>query len=64
MNTPTPRTSNVERVLRAYYRQRALGVDDCIAVRTAAAQLHVSRETVIKALALRGAAAPTLRLVA
>jgi hypothetical protein len=64
MNSPNTPREHVARVLRAYDRQRALGVDIGAAVRVAAAQLRVSRETVVKALAVRETAPRRLRLVA
>jgi hypothetical protein len=64
MNSPNTPREHVARVLRAYDRQRALGIDIGAAVRVAAAQLRVSRETVVKALAVRETAPRRLRLLA
>ena len=64
MNAPNTPCEHVERVLHAYNRQRALGIEAAVAVGIAAAQLRVSRATVIKALRVWEAALQTLRLVA
>jgi len=51
-------------VLHAYDCQCALGAGAAAAVDVAAALLRVSRETVIKAVAVRDAVPRTLRLAA
>jgi hypothetical protein len=64
MNAPNTPREHVERVLHAYNRQRALGIEATAAIGIAAAQLRVPRATVIKALRVLEAAPRTLRLVA
>jgi len=64
MNAPHTPHEQVERVLHAYDCQCALGAGAAAAVDVAAALLRVSRETVIKAVAVRDAVPRTLRLAA
>ena len=63
MNTPNTPREHVDRVLRAYDRQRDVGFPASDAVGITALQLRVPREIVIKALAVREARQP-LRLAA
>jgi hypothetical protein len=64
MNTPNSPREHVHRVLHAYERQRRLGFPPSDAVGITALQLRVPRETVLKALAVREAKRPALRLAA
>lgn len=64
MNAPNTPNEQVERVLRAYDRNRTLGSASDEAVGIAAVQLRVPRETVLKALDVRAAFATPLRLAA
>jgi hypothetical protein len=64
MNTPNTPREHVARVLRAYDRQRDLGFPASDAVGITALHLGIAREIVIKALAVREAKQPPLRLAA
>jgi hypothetical protein len=64
MNAPNTPREHVARVLHAYDRQRRLGFPPSDAVGATALALRVSRETVLKALAVREATRPALRLAA
>ena len=64
MNTPNTPREHVARVLHAYDRQRDLGFPASDAVGTTALHLRIPREIVSKALAVREAARPPLRLAA
>jgi hypothetical protein len=56
MNSPATPREHIMRVLHAYDRHRALGASADVAIDVAAISLHLSRETVIRALRLRDAA--------
>jgi hypothetical protein len=64
MTTPNTPREHVARVLRAYDRQRDLGFPASDAVGITAQHLRVPREIVMKALAVREATRPPLRLAA
>jgi hypothetical protein len=64
MNTPNTPREQVDRVLRAYDRQRELGFPASDTVGLTALYLRVPREIVLKALAVREARQRPLRLAA